>query len=110
MNTQTFNQEILLNTNSDFINRPFCKRDSDNNNNESCYSPMEELTRACWDGMLNELLPELAGNPSRGNENFIWNIVSGVNFLYLTMGPVPVHVEKETSLDPYCFLSRTGKN
>ena len=60
--------------------------------------------------MLNELLPELAGNPSGDNENFIWKIVSGVNSLYLTMGPGPVYVEKETSLDPNYFLNTIYKN
>ena len=71
---------------------------------------MEELNRACWNGMLNELLPELAGHHVKGNENFIWNIVNGTSFLYITMGPCPVYVDKETSLDPYCFLGVINKN
>ena len=110
MKPQATNREILLFTGTGFINRPFCRKDSDTTNNENVNFSMEELTCACWNGMLRDLLPELVSDSSKDKESFIWSIVSGINFLYLTMGTCPVYVEKETSLDPYYFLSNTGKN
>jgi hypothetical protein len=109
MNPQNFNQEILLITGSGFINRPFCERDTDNNevNNSSV---MEELKRAGRNGILTEWLPELPGYHLKDNEDFIWNIVNAAGFLYITMGPCPVHIDKEASLDPYFFLNTTCKN
>ena len=109
MKPQAINQEILLFTDTSFSNRPFCQKDTDDNEGKN-YSAMEELERACWDGMLNELLPELAGRSLQPNNNYIWNTVSGVNFLCISMGPHPVQVEKETSLDPYLFLSAKLQN
>jgi len=109
MKPQATNQEILLFTGTSFSNRPFCQRDTDDNEGNN-YSALEELECACWDGMLNELLPELTGSPSHNNINHIWNTVSGVNFLCITIGPFPVQLEKETSLDPYLFLSAMFQN
>jgi hypothetical protein len=109
MKPQPTNQEILLFTGTSFSNRPFCGTDIDDNAGKN-YSTMEELECACWNGMLNELLPELAGNPSYNNNNYIWNTVSGLNFLCISMGPYPVQLEKETSLDPYLFLSAMFQN
>lgn len=99
MKPETINQEILLFTQSSFCNRPFCKRNSDQENPES-YSSMEELEKACWDGMLTELLPELFDDP----HNYTWKTASGINFLSVSLGPYPSTIEKQSSLDPYLFL------
>jgi len=66
---------------------------------------MEELENACWDGMLNELLPELAGDPSNGSRNFIWKIVTGAHSLCISMGLCPMPEKNETSIDPHFFQS-----
>jgi hypothetical protein len=103
MKLQANNQEILLFTGTSFSNRPLCQKDTDDNEGRN-YSAMEELEQACWDGMLNELLPELVGSSSNKNNNYIWNTMSGVHFLCISMGPCPMPVEKETSINPYAFL------
>jgi len=54
------NQEILLITGSSFYSRQFCKRDESDTRDDLL--SMEELERACWNGMLHEILPELVGN------------------------------------------------
>jgi hypothetical protein len=108
MEPQVINQEILLFTGSGFCSRQFCKRDSDNEGN-SDYSAMEELEKACWDGMLYEMLPELAGTPASHGNSYIWNTTSGVNFLCINMGPYPLTAGKQTSINPYFFLWAAGK-
>lgn len=109
MKPQTTNQEILLVTGTRFCKRSFCKLEAENN--EACnYSFMEELERVCRDGVLNKLLPELTGNRLLRNGSFIWNTASGVNFLCITMGSYPASVKKETSIDPYWFLSLSFYN
>jgi hypothetical protein len=104
MKPQATNQEILLFTGTSFCNRPFCERDAANTENRN-YSSIEELEKACWDGLLNELLPELIGNSSSDNRNYIWHTASGVHFLCINISIYPTPLEKETSLDPYCFFS-----
>ena len=105
MKPQIINQEILLFTGSKFFNRPFCKKGK---NQQPDFSSMEELEKACWDGMLNELLPELFDNGGQNN-NYLWNTISGVNFLCVNMSPSPMSLEKSTSIDPYFFLHEADK-
>jgi hypothetical protein len=109
MKQKAINHEILLVTDSNFNSRQFSKRDGNNEESKN-NSAIEELEKACWDGMLNELLPELAGYSSRSNKNFIWNIASGSHSLYISIGPCPMPGKNETSIDPYFFLTDTLKN
>lgn len=106
MEPQVINQEILLFTGSGFCNRQFSKRENDK---EETQSSMEQLEKACWDGMLYEMLPELIAHSTNQKDNYIWNTVSGVNFLCLNMGSYPTPPEKQTSIDPYLFLHATDK-
>ena len=103
MEPKVINQEVLLFTGNSFCNRQFCKRrDANEDNND--YSAMEELEKACWDGMLYEMLPELAGNPTQHRNNYIWNTASGVNFLCINLGICSMTTIKQTSINPYLFL------
>ena len=108
MEPQVINQEILLFTGSSFCSRKFCKR----NNDEQCnsdHSPREELEKACWDGMLYEMLPELTGSSMQQGNSYIWHTASGVNFLCINRGTGSTAVGKQTSIDPYFFLYGGGK-
>ena len=105
MKPQIINQEILLITGSKFFTKPFCKKDKEQPDSSS----MEGLERACWDGMLNELLPELFESESCNDRNYIWNTISGVNFLCVNMSRCPMPLEKATSIDPYFFLNESMK-
>src|SRR5580765_1345870 len=106
MEPQVINQEILLFTGSSFCSRKFCKRDDECN---SDHSPLEELEKACWDGMLYEMLPELVGNSTQRGNSYTWNTASGVNFLCINRGTGSTSIGKQTSIDPYFFLYGAGK-
>lgn len=108
MEQQVTNQEILLITGSGFYNRQYYKR-ADGDTNTSL-SSMEELEKACWDGMLHEMLPELVGNNPAQATSFIWNTASGMNFLCVNISSYPVPVDKKTSIDPYYFLGASNNN
>jgi hypothetical protein len=108
MESQVINQEILLFKGSSFCSRKFCKRNNDDESN-SDHSSIEELERACWDGMLYEMLPELLGNSVSRGSGCIWNTVSGVNYLCVNLGSSPMTTEKQNSIDPYVFSYGAGK-
>ncbi len=108
MKPQVINQEILLFTGSGFCNRRFSEKNNEEENFNN-QSHMEELEKACWDGMLYEILPELVGDSLQHRDNYIWNTVSGVNFLCINMGAFPTPLEKQTSIDPYFFLHAADK-
>lgn len=109
MKPKIINQEILLFAGTRFSSRQFSIKDTDEKEN-ACYSSIENLEKACWAGMLFELLPELVGCPSADNKTYIWHIMSGEHFLRISMGSYPSSVENETSIDPYFFLPLSSKN
>jgi hypothetical protein len=104
MKHKTINHELLLISGTSYNRRQFITRDSDSKSGPD-HSVMEDMEKKCRDGKLNELLPELAGYPSRSNRNFIWNIASGVHFLSICMGTCPMPDKNETSIDPHFILS-----
>lgn len=71
---------------------------------------MEELERACWEGLLFEMFPEILGGFSARNECFIWGIINGNNFLRISIGPKPTITENETTIDPYFCMQSAFKN
>lgn len=109
MKQETTSHEILLFTGTSFTSREFCSRDDEKDNGKKP-SAIEQLEKACWSGMLFEILPELVESCPGKNESFIWNVMTGKNFLYVSIGPSPLLPETETSIDPYLFQLSTFNN
>ena len=109
MKQKIISQEILLVTRTSFSNRLFSRSNADHNSDKG-YSAIEELERACWDGILKELLPELADDSSNEDRNFIWNVVTGDHFLCISIGLCPTPGKNEISIDPHFFLGSVSYN
>ena len=108
MKSQTTNYEILVFTSTGFASREICSRDENDKGRK--LSPIEELEKACWGGLLYEMFPEILGSFSAKCESFIWNILCGKNFLRISIGPGPSVVENETSIDPYFYSLSACEN
>jgi hypothetical protein len=80
------------------------------NSNTGRLSPAEELEKACWDGMLNEMLPGILGSFSNRKDNFIWSVIQGGGFLRICTGPTICSIENETAIDPHLHLLAVGEN
>jgi hypothetical protein len=94
-------QEILLVTGTRFSSRMFCPKDD----NQDRLSDNEKLQEACWNGMVQELLPELRKDVNN-KKLFLWNIIQGNSFLELKFSNTPSQSgEEDLSIDPYSFLS-----
>ena len=109
MKQQATFHEILLFTGTEFSSRQFSRKDI-YNNSENNLSLIEELEKACWDGMLYEMFPEILGSFSNKCESFIWHIMNGKNFLSINIGPVPPVIDNETTIDPYFFMTTVREN
>lgn len=109
MKSNNTNQEILLFTGTSFSSRQFSIKDADDKEGTES-TPIENLEKACWAGMLCEVLPELVGCPSADNKIFIWHILSAEHFLRISMGPYPALIENDSSVDPYFFLPAVCHN
>src|SRR4051812_36822094 len=101
MNAKTTQQEILLLTGTRFSSNMYCAKDE----SQEHLSETEKLQEACWNGMVQELLPELRKDVNN-KKLFLWNIVQGNAFLELKFSNTPSSTEdKELSIDPYSFLA-----
>jgi hypothetical protein len=108
MKTEANYREILLFANTNFSKQEFCTKEKENNINRN-NPPLEELEKACWAGLLWEILPELMDDSSF-KKQFIWRITNGLHFLKINMGTYAWEVERETTLDPYYFLLAMNEN
>ena len=109
MKHETTNHEILLFTGTSFSHRGFCSRDNEKDNGRKL-SSIEELEKACWDGLLNEMFSQVLNSFSVKCGSFIWHIVSGMHFLRINVGHLPNEVMSEGAIDPYSFLPIANMN
>ena len=109
MKPTTTNQEILLFTGTRFSSREFCRPDN-YKIGPGTNSSQEELERACWAGLLFEMLPELTIDPFARCKMHIWNIHSAEHFLLISQGTDPYPGEAIFSIDPQYFLPATNFN
>jgi hypothetical protein len=102
MKTSSVHHEILLFTGTKLANRQLAG--SVENSHGKKFSAIEELEKACWNGMIYEMFPEILGSLYPKCESFLWHVLTGKNFLYINIGPNPVMAEQVTSIDPYFFM------
>jgi len=105
MERSTTQQEILLITGSAFFQQQcYEKNEQDSSRN---MSQQEKLEEACWNGMLQELLPGLIAKSPEGKALLLWEIRHGNSFLELDLCETPAKPDYYYSVDPYMFL-RSG--
>ncbi len=100
-------REVLLVIGSTFSCREFPQNKS--NAERKTLSKRDQLKLACWDGMVPALLPECFDFSFDGSMR-LWEMNEGDTFLDLEYGEKVPYIEKETSLNPYIFLSATELN
>ena len=103
MNTDILQQEILLLTGTSFSQRQLSETDARDANNS--LSEGEKLEQACWNGLLDELLPEIITN----RRLFLWKIGDSDFSLQIELSEYPSR-EKTMSINPYYFLRRIVHN
>ncbi|HMH31711.1 MAG TPA: hypothetical protein VK543_01710 [Puia sp.] len=107
MKTDATQQEILLVTTSSFAHREWSERDEEN---KAKGSDMEELQKACWNGLLKEMLPEIDPEFTIGKKLWLWQIRETRSFLEIELSDYPSPKEKWFSIDPYAFLQEQDYN
>ena len=107
MKSKNIQQEILVFTQTSFVQKALIENIG---NNKKSY-PAEEFEKAFWNGMLNELLPELMlPKQGRKSEISIWQISTGESSLLIDMAEAPDIVQDSHSINPYLFLSTPKMN
>lgn len=104
----TSHHEILLLAGTTMAKKQLANsRDTDDN---ARVGAIEELERACWNGILNEVFPQILCRGYQSDKEFLWHVLTGKNFLYITVGLNSLAAEHHTSIDPYFFMNDVSEN
>jgi len=101
MKTNSTQQEILLMTGTRFSSRQWCEKNSPAQDH---LTDKEQLQNACWNGLLQEMLPEICKPTAEDKNLYLWQITEAKSFIDLELGEVPGEIEKNHSINPYLFL------
>jgi hypothetical protein len=109
MKSQHVHQEVLIFTNTTLSQKALCRNNSSNKNN----SAIEELEEAFWDGLLNELVPEIV--PSTQQPKMVISRIHAGNFcLFIDLTDNPGIIESNNeavlSIDPHLLSSEMNMN
>lgn len=100
-------QEILLLTGTSFSSRQWCKTDESEKSENS--NERDMLEEACWNGLIGEMLPEIAAD-NKANGMYLWKVHVGQSFIELEMGKSPGLADPYFSIDPYYFIDLQFEN
>lgn len=103
MKQQSIQQEILLVLGTSFSARECAEKDDSGEGRD--FSEKEKLERACWNGLLREMLPEIFEDTEGYEKKYLWRIKTTSHFLELELGQIQNHTDAYFSIDPYCFLA-----
>ena len=102
MERNSTQQEILLVTGSNFFQQQcFEKNEQDSNKN---LSQKERIEEACWNGMLEDLLPGLIEKNAEGKSLLLWHIKHANAFLELDLCDSPEETDAYYSVSPHVFV------
>jgi hypothetical protein len=107
MEPNSTQQEVLLNTDTQFAHRQWAENDLKGSDN---LSAIEKLEKACWDGLVKELIPELDINLEPDKKLWLWHVHETRSFLALDFYEYPGPKNREASIDPYLFLDELRRN
>jgi hypothetical protein len=105
MKPQHVRQEVLIFTNTTLSQKAMCRKNSSSNNS----SAIEELEEAFWDGLLNELVPEIMPS-TRCPTMAIWGVHAGEFYLLIDLADSPGITESIFSIDPHLLSSEINMN
>lgn len=96
-------QEILLFINTSFAHQEFAGRKNEESNKPTG-SVIDKLEEACWNGLLPDILPELASDSIWVHHLHLWRIKLGNSFLCIDLAEQQVRDYSRFSLNPALFL------
>jgi hypothetical protein len=96
--------EVLLLTGTNFLAGNWIPKDDDPAEGRGL-SDMEKLQEACWNGLLETMLPEVWIKPANDGILYLWDIKEAEAFLELVLGEFPLPVDKRLSITPHSFLA-----
>ena len=94
--------EVLLMTGTTFTSKNLCEKDD--SRTQGRLTDKERLEEACWNGLLQTMLPEICSQPPGPGALYLWQIKEAANFLELDLSEAPAIKEGHFSITPHSFL------
>lgn len=95
--------EVLLITGTSFLSGNLCKKDDSDPNNQ--LSEHQQLQEACWNGLIQTMLPEICLPSTDGGPLFLFQVREACSFIELELGDTPTFLDHQFSLTPHLFLA-----
>ena len=102
MKKMNANREILLQANSKFFQKDWCELNTGKNDKK--LSQKEQLVQLCWNGMLEEMIPEIFESETGEKSLTLWEINESGNLLDLRYGDLDQLINDEYSINPYIVM------
>ena len=64
----------------------------------------EQLEIACWNGWLQDMVPEIVHPSNTGERLYVWEIMQAKTFLSIELCEYPQTIDIQCSINPYAFL------
>ena len=101
MKTNNAQQEIILVMETQFSFMLWSERNG--SSFSSFFADSEIAEDACWNGILNEMLPELSQMQFSKQELYLWEIRTCNNFLELCFAESVFTKDNYSTIDPYSY-------
>ena len=106
MKEKYIQQEIIFFVNNKFSQNLLCEKNESKDKPAS--SAREQMAEACWNGLLNQLLPEISIKVEN-KPITIWEVQEAEHSIVLQLGTLTV-VDPQDSVNPYRFLTEDRYN
>jgi hypothetical protein len=103
MSNNNCQQEILLAFNSSFLSKIYVEKCNDGASD--IFIEPEKIEEACWNGMLEEVLPEVFTLNEPDRQIYVWEIREYNSVMEVDLGEFPSGKDKYYCIDPYKFMS-----
>jgi len=103
MSNNNSQQEILLAFNSSFLSKIYVEKCNDGA--PDFFIEPEKIEEACWNGMLEEVLPEVFTETKQDRPIYIWEIRGYNSVMEIDLGEFPSGKDKYLCIDPYKFMA-----
>ncbi len=101
-------QEILLSPRAHFLQRDYMLRDE--KAGRINLSEQEKFLQLCWNGMLNEMMPEIIVKDADNKPLTIWEVNESPNLVEVKAGKLNFAFEDSYALQPATFLRNMCEN
>lgn len=104
MSNKVCQQEILLAFNSSFLSKIYAEKCNAGSSDISI--ELEKIEEACWNGLLEEVLPEIFTMNTSHRPIYIWEIREYNSIMEIEMGEYPSGKDNYLCIDPYKFMAK----